>query len=161
MKTILIITGLVIVGSCFAQTEIKKSSISSGGGSVTTGTTTIIYAIGEVAVQETKQESIQLSEGFVGLDMAVKNALSLNEYGKLYNIKAYPNPVKDILNIELPDENDFDLYLYNITGEVVLKKKAVDKPAQINVSELTPGIYLLSIIDRKNHKFKNIKIQKL
>lgn len=161
MKTILILIVLVIAGSCFAQTEIKKSSISTGGGSATAGNTTIIYSIGEVAVQETEQGSIQLSEGFIGLDMAVKNTLGLNKYGKLYNIKVYPNPVKNILNIDLPYNHNVELYLYNITGEMVLKKRTNRNPAQINISGLKPGIYLLSIIDQINHKFKNIKIQKL
>ena len=161
MKTILIIIGFVIAGSCFAQTEIKKSSISTGGGSATTENTTIIYSVGEVAVQETGQGSIQLSEGFIDLDMAVKNTLRLNEYGRLHNTKVYPNPAKDILTVDLSHDNNIELYLYNITGEMVLKMRVNSNPVQINVSGLKSGIYLLSIIDRKNHKFKNIKIQKL
>ena len=161
MKTTLIILGLLTASLCFSQTEIKKSSVSSGGGSQTVASTKIIYTVGEVVVQESKQETTQISEGFIGLDMAVSKALGLEKYGTLWGVKVYPNPVSDILSVELAKTNNCDLYLYDTTGKLILQKSVNSYPAQINVSGLKPGVYLLCIIDRKNHKYKNIKIQKL
>ncbi len=161
MKATLIFIGLLTAGLCFSQTEIKKSNISTGGGSKTVANTKIIYTVGEVVVQESKQGATQISEGFIGLDMVVSKALGLDKYGTLWGVKIYPNPVSDILSIDLAKTDNCELYLYDITGKLLLQKSVSSYPAQINVSGLKPGVYLLSIIDRKNHKYKNIKIQKL
>ena len=114
-----------------------------------------------MVVQESKQGATQISEGFIGLDMVVSKALGLDKYGTLWGVKIYPNPVSDILSIDLAKTDNCELYLYDITGKLLLQKSVSSYPAQINVSGLKPGVYLLSIIDRKNHKYKNIKIQKL
>ncbi len=161
MKATLIFIGLLTTGLCFSQTEVKKSSISTGGGSKTVANTKIIYTVGEVVVQESKQGTTQISEGFIGLDMVVSKALGLDKYGTLWGVKAYPNPVSDILSVDLAKTTNCELCLYDITGKLILQKSVSSYPAQINVSGLKPGVYLLSIIDRKNHKYKNIKIQKI
>jgi len=52
MKTILSILSILVFSLGFGQTLIKKSSISTGGGSATSGNIQVIYTIGETAVQE-------------------------------------------------------------------------------------------------------------
>ncbi|MGJ8665007.1 MAG: hemagglutinin protein [Patiriisocius sp.] len=63
MKKILFIA-LLASCSIYAQT-IVKSSIDSGGGSVSAGNIQMVYTIGEVMVQERSAGNIQLSEGFI------------------------------------------------------------------------------------------------
>ncbi len=51
----------------FSQTVIEKSSIDSGGDNTTVGTTTLLYTIGKVVVQETSNGTIHISEGFISV----------------------------------------------------------------------------------------------
>jgi len=71
MKKLFILILFLLTGFTYGQMQIKKSSISTGGGSASAGTTTVISAIGEVAVQENTQGTVHISEGFIGADIAV------------------------------------------------------------------------------------------
>ena len=61
-------------------------------------------------------------------------------------VALYPNPVRDILNIEI--ENDIQsIEIYNIQGQKVLSSNQ----NQINVSDLASGMYLVRIQDIDNN----------
>jgi len=61
-------------------------------------------------------------------------------------VKLYPNPVRDILNIEI--ENDIQsIEIYNIQGQKVLSSNQ----KQINVSDLATGMYMVRIQDTENN----------
>lgn len=61
----------------------------------------------------------------------------------------YPNPAANnsIINIELEEEmgSDGELYLYNAQGQELRWEKFIGKAFQLEVQNLTPGIYLLKI----------------
>jgi len=60
-------------------------------------------------------------------------------------IKVYPNPFKDVLNIELPDGNGkYKIILYDILGQKVQELSA-EKSFQILRNSLPKGIYILNI----------------
>ena len=62
------------------------------------------------------------------------------------DVKLYPNPVRDILNIEI--ENDIQsIEIYNIQGQKVLSSNQ----KQINVSDLATGMYMVRIQDIDNN----------
>ena len=58
----------------------------------------------------------------------------------------FPNPVKDILNIQL-DGKLKSVEIYNIHGQKLIT--ATQK--QINISSLSSGIYLVRVEDDKNN----------
>lgn len=95
-------------------------------------------------------------------DLKIYNyALNATEVSNLYNnntltsenfntnnleVSLYPNPVRDILNIEI--ENDIQsIEIYNIQGQRVLSSNQ----NQINVSDLASGMYLVRIQDIDNN----------
>ena len=95
-------------------------------------------------------------------DLKIYNyALNATEVSNLYNnntltsenfntnnleVSLYPNPVCDILNIEI--ENDIQsIEIYNIQGQRVLSSNQ----NQINVSDLASGMYLVRIQDIDNN----------
>lgn len=63
--------------------------------------------------------------------------------------EVYPNPVKDELNIRLyPDtQQKLQLIMTNNLGQVVRVKQVdnADQTIQINVADLTPGMYMVSL----------------
>jgi len=70
-------------------------------------------------------------------------------------VKIYPNPAKDILNIELNSQNDiFNLDISDINGKI-LQTHLIDTNPNTNttksldVSELTTGIYFVKMKGEK------------
>lgn len=62
----------------------------------------------------------------------------------------YPNPVSNILNINVDASTygDLQLTLYNILGEKITEQKVVGANIQLNVGIYTPGVYFYSISDK-------------
>ena len=54
----------------------------------------------------------------------------------------YPNPAKDVLRIENIADNQ-EVTIYSING-AVLKRVVISGDSEINISELRPGMYILS-----------------
>ena len=78
------------------------------------------------------------------------------------HIEIYPNPAVEYINIEIKDSNltNTKIVLHNIIGNQieVLPEKISDNKYRIEVKDLSPGYYLLSIKDpvidfKKTYKF--------
>ncbi len=160
MKYLFTLLTLLTVSLGFSQVEFRKSSLSSGGGSASSGNLYMVYAIGEIGVQETTQGNLHLSEGFVGPDIA--SIVGIEDYGVLEGLKIYPNPVRNNLSIQLPDYGNYEIYLFDMTGKQLWQNNIEDEnQASYNMSNYKTGVYILTIVDRQNKKAKTIKIQKL
>jgi len=159
MKNLFTIILLLLIGFTYGQTQIKKSSISTGGGSSTVGNTTVIYAIGEVAVQENTQGAIHISEGFIGPDLSA--VLGVNDFGVLTGFYVLPNPVKDRLYIRWEHPGDYEIHLFDLNGkELINSKVTMQVETSYNLSEYASAVYLLFVIDREKQLSKQIKIIK-
>lgn len=73
-------------------------------------------------------------------------ALTENKIFTTENISISPNPVNDILRIEIPDENTFlyDVSILDNTGVVMKKFSSVDS-LEFDVSELSSGVYFVKV----------------
>ncbi len=73
----------------------------------------------------------------------------------------YPNPLRDILNVEFPEVSQgMVIFIYNNTGQLVKSKNVSDGILHLplNVSDLPQGIYYLSIKSKNiNGNFKWLK----
>lgn len=71
-------------------------------------------------------------------------------------IEIYPNPVSEILNIEL-NENINDIEIYSLSGKLVLKKNKINSSKdEINISKIDTGIYYVKIRIREKEIIKRI-----
>ena len=151
---------LLSISFSFGQVALRKSSLSSGGGSASSGSLYMVYAIGEIGVQENADNGVHLSEGFVGPDISA--LVGIEEYSQLEGVNIFPNPVKNDLNIELPDYQNYEVHIYDLTGKEIFNKNIEDdNHAKYDLSNFKTGIYILAIVDRENKKAKTIKIQKM
>lgn len=66
----------------------------------------------------------------------------------------YPNPTNDVLNIESGNETVTHLELTNLLGEVVLQP--CFNHNAINISTLSPGVYMLNIATKNGYVSKKI-----
>ncbi len=70
----------------------------------------------------------------------------INVQGNVFSVTAHPNPVKDVLQVKVNGSNETaTLYLTDITGKIV-RETTLTTNTEINMSGLTPGIYMLKYI---------------
>jgi hypothetical protein len=70
----------------------------------------------------------------------------------------YPNPVRDFLSVEFPF--DAKIKLYDINGRCILNSFVDANSRKIyNLSELTPGVYLISIDNSENVIWEKIVVE--
>lgn len=76
-------------------------------------------------------------------ELTASCVLSNNNFDN-YAFKAYPNPVKDILNLSYTSEMS-KVQVINMLGQVVIDRNMNTTEGQINMSELNSGAYIVNI----------------
>ena len=71
------------------------------------------------------------------------------------DINIYPNPATDVIYVDM--EESFDAIIYNYQGQVVKTVKVEN--SQINVSELSYGIYFVEIRTQNNVAVKKVVVE--
>jgi hypothetical protein len=74
------------------------------------------------------------------------------------NTNYYPNPVGNILNVNVQDVNEFTYRVFGLDGSVALMGNAYSGSTTIDVSGLKSGVYILNIISGdKSYTTKIVK----
>lgn len=74
-----------------------------------------------------------------------------------FNFKTYPNPANAILNVSATS-NITKIEVYSILGQKVLTEEINSRSKQINISDLTKGVYIIkTYINKTVGSFKFIK----
>lgn len=79
-----------------------------------------------------------------------------------HKINIYPNPSSDIiaLNIDQNNLTDLTLNIYNVTGSLVKTILLKQNQQQINVNDLSSGIYLVEIKSKEWTEKQKLIIQR-
>jgi hypothetical protein len=84
--------------------------------------------------------------------------VGINDQAEAQEIKMYPNPAQDKLNIELPG-NQFTgtcrLLVYNSSGSLIEILEGSTNPLTVNVQDKPAGIYLIRL--NLDNKFYNLR----
>ena len=159
MKKIITIVIILVSISSFSQTAIKKSSIDSGGASVTNGNISMVYTIGEVAVQENTNGTTHISEGFISKDMM--SSLGLNSYTQLSGIRMYPNPATDFVNLSFATAANYTVVIYDLLGKELVKYQVANQDTQrIALNKLPNAVYLVLVKSDASQQFTTYKLIK-
>jgi hypothetical protein len=73
---------------------------------------------------------------------------STDDYSADKQIRIYPNPSDGIITIEIKNEGNALMEIYNLNGTQMLSKVFNSKIEKIDISDFEPGIYLLKVIHR-------------
>lgn len=74
------------------------------------------------------------------------SAVETVDFGMLNTVTIYPNPAKDVLNMET-NLKDATVIIRDVSGKMVAVHKILSEQSMINVSRLAAGSYLVEIID--------------
>ncbi len=94
-------------------------------------------AIGEATITVTTQDGNKTAQCVV----TVKDKTGLDDVEE-GGIMVYPNPVKDVLYIDMGESKDIQVEIYNTTGDKVITARDKNK---ISVSHLSSGVYFVKI----------------
>ncbi len=145
---------LLSVFFCFSLNaqQVVKEIVASEGASLKGPEFSISYTVGEPYIGEANGPLVSLSQGFQqGLE---ELATSLQPSLFQTQLKVFPNPSSDILQIELRAEVPVGLIidLYNAEGRLVLKERTKElmlaHSANLTVSKLPKGLYQLILYDQ-------------
>ncbi len=92
----------------------------------------------------------------------VESVSSIQQLKSSRNIQVYPNPSKTLININISDFKNkrLEYRIYNLSGQVQDNGKIKKDIQTINISNLTIGVYMLSIYDKKGDRIVTQKIIK-
>lgn len=88
--------------------------------------------------------------GFGGYFLRTSSAVLASAEVKKEQATIYPNPVKDIMNIEI-QSNKGSLKIFDMSGKMV-KKAEINRSSEINVSNLVKGVYFVEIVPQGSKK---------
>lgn len=99
-----------------------------------------------------------LGYGIPDLYGTLNSALSISN-NTLNDMACFPNPVKDIFYIQLPqDLEGMPLKIYNVIGKLMMQKTMDKSVNSLDLSDLTSGIYFVRLEDQ--NQSKTIKLVK-
>lgn len=138
---------LIISSNSFAQV-----SMNTSGGNITNSTGSVSFSIGQLMVNNTNTNLIDVQQGvqfpYEIFGLGINNTILLNSF-----IRIYPNPTSSKLNIDIENNELFELVveIYDSQNKLLLLENLYSINNTIDLGTLTPGLYY-SII-RNNSGF--------
>lgn len=162
-------TSLVFLLLGFSYTLcVGQSIIAADGGAGGNDKIRIEWTLGEFAIATLSTPSGLLTQGFhqprlqitaVPPPLGNTSAISQNEL----KISLAPNPVKQLLNVQiLSEENtDLDLRLLDVNGRVILQRKtARPNHLELDFTQYPNGLYFLQFHPKDGSTIETYKITK-
>jgi Secretion system C-terminal sorting domain len=163
---LILFTAGVLPYTALAQVQLERMVIANGGSFLTGPGISLSVTLGEPVTTTAVAASAILTQGFQQPDL-ISVGISENTTG--YSLEAYPNPVSDLLHIEITSDKDMHLLLsvYDLAGRKVLPDIShyvttdIGSRVTINMQSLYAAVYLLKI-HNKDHLsiLKTIRIVK-
>ena len=100
------------------------------------GSLTVIWAVGS-----------STTYAYHSIRVATALSVSLGVYeNNLLSFEMYPNPVSDVLNIQLPTGTEkADVSVFDYTGRLVSSKTISSNDTAIDVQQISKGIYMIRV----------------
>ena len=68
----------------------------------------------------------------------------------------YPNPIKDVLTINLNGNNSYNYTILNLSGAIMFNGKIKNSPHHIKLNNLSSGIYFLKVTSEQGVEMRKI-----
>lgn len=164
MKKIIIIITAALPVWLFGQTA-ERQVIGSTGSSATTSTVQVSSTVGEVVTATGTSATIILSQGFQQAD---GGTVGIEDVSSGLSIKAYPNPSRGqvTLQIDAPNHTELTLSVYTVSGQltsVPVQNVQINGPFTQNIdfSAQAAGNYYLQLTNSTGSIKQTIRIQKV
>jgi hypothetical protein len=156
MKNILFVIIFVSSFKLYSQ-----ESVMSSGGEAKSTAGSFSYSVGQVVTNSYLSDEGSISEG-------VQQSYQIITLGGIKNnfnisLRAYPNPTRDYLKIEIDNfrEQYFVYRLLDVEGKIMQSKKIDDHQTKIDLRDFSTGIFIVQILGEKLilDSFRLIKVE--
>ncbi len=137
---------LLLTSVSFSAQEV----VSTQGDSYSNANGSIDFTIGEVVINTGTDATSNLTQGFHQTNW---NFLGVEDHVPRYEAIIFPNPTEDVLNIRTAAFENVKYTLYDAQGKLVLRDILSSEQTPIQVSQLAPGAYSLTL----NKETQNLK----
>ena len=145
----------LVLFSFFASLAVTAQEVvATQGGSYSNASANIDFTIGEVIIDTGTDGTNDLTQGFHQTNW---NILGFEDYAPNYQATIFPNPTSDVLNIKTNSFENVTYTLYDAQGKLVMQNILSAEQNPIQVSQLAPGSYSLTL----NNETQNLKTFKL
>ena len=147
----------LILISLLATISISAQEVISTQGDSYSGSGLVLdFTVGEVIINTASSStgSNTLTQGFHQTNW---NFLGVENHTPNYEATIFPNPTEDVLNIRTSTFENVTYTLYDAQGKLVMQDILSAEQTPIQVSQLAPGSYSLTL----NNETQNLKTFKL
>jgi hypothetical protein len=145
----------LVLFSFFASLAVTAQEVlATQGDSYSNASANIDFTIGEVIVATGTDGTNDLTQGFHQTNW---NFLGVEDFAPDYEASIFPNPTSDVLNIRTSTFENVTYTLYDAQGKLVMQDVLSADQTPIQVSQLAPGSYSLTL----NNETQNLKTFKL
>ena len=148
-----VFVALLLVVSATASAQ---SAVTAAGGDGSSSSGSFSYTVGEAS--STKSASICEGVQQSSLEVEETGQTTSAQQALTADIKVYPNPVADVLNVECKGMGEGTYRIYSSNGAVLTNGACGDGKTSIDMSEAVPGVY--SMIIESDGRVKSYKIIK-
>jgi hypothetical protein len=154
MKKKIVPIGFYLLGVSVSAQEV----VSTQGESYSNGGYTIDFTIGELVTETVSNGTNDLTQGFHQTNWRF---LGVEDHVPQYEAVIFPNPTADVLNIRAGEFQNVTYTLYDQQGKMVITNVLLTEQTPIQVSQLAPGSYYLTLNNEKQilKTFNLIKTQ--
>jgi hypothetical protein len=145
----LVLFSLLATGIVSAQ-----EVVSTQGDSYSNGSGSIDFTLGEVIIATGTDGTNDITQGFHQTNW---NFLGVEDFAPNYEATIFPNPTSEVLNIRTSTFENVTYTLYDAQGKLVMQDVLFAEQTPIQVSQLAPGSYSLTL----NNETQNLKTFKL
>ncbi|MFT6921017.1 MAG: hypothetical protein ACJA1C_000011 [Crocinitomicaceae bacterium] len=116
------------------------------------------FTIGEVIINTGTNGTNDITQGFHQTNW---NFVGQEDHSPNFEVTIFPNPTSEVLNIKTTAFEHVTYMLYDAQGKLILQDKLFTEQTPIQVIDLAPGVYTLTLkSETQNLKtFKLIKQQ--
>jgi hypothetical protein len=86
--------------------------------------------------------------------------LSINEVENAFGLNVYPNPANEVINVSLNKSTNATISVVDVAGKVVKTSSINGLTSTINASDLTNGVYYVTITDGTSIATEKVVIKK-
>lgn len=147
----------VLIAAFSSYSLCAQEVIATQGDSYTTASGSIDYTIGEVVIDTGTDGTFDITQGFHQTNWNFSGTV---EYDLTFEALIFPNPTRDIVNINSPDFEGVNYELYDAKGSLVLKGNLTSALTPLDLSLLATGDYSITL-KRSDAKLKTFKLIKL
>jgi len=170
-NSVLSIPLLLVILTVISNQGFSQTSFNAGSHHATIGQSQFEYSFAEMSLVSTEHNSnLIVTQGYHQPQLNSSAGSALLQTSWAGNVKVYPNPVQNMLNIEinLIQQEEFKLEFIDLSGKIVFQQSVRQKNGNniftMDLSEYPAGVYFLILrptINSFNHEPISFNIQKI